>query len=121
MSDQHRRYTAADLTPLPWPVPRPTAQGTRATTWVLTFGWPITRLDADVAVERVRMHDPSLEMDIAVEDDQRMVVTFTWNSDYDGDALSRSAVALQLLTEVIGRPVRVLGQPIADWPFLKRP
>ncbi len=84
----------------------------------MAFDRQLAETDAEVAVERVRLQDPSLDMEVTSEG-SLMVITFSWRENYDADALSRSSVALQLITQVVGRPVQLLGRAASDWPFLK--
>lgn len=92
MPSQHRKYGAADLTVLPWP--RPSQAGPAGpeatTTWVLGFDRPLAAADAGIAAERVRMHDPALDMAAVLRDDGCLVLTFTWPEGYGADALRRS-------------------------------
>ena len=118
MNSQHRKYAAADMKQLPWPQPIPKAREGFITRWVMAFDWQLTGEDAGIAVDRVRLQDPSLDMNLTLKGDL-MVITFTWRERYDADALSRSSAALQLITRVVGRPVQLLGRATDDWPFLR--
>ena len=106
---------------LPWPRAIPGSDGAYATSWVLAYEHELLREDAETTVQRAHMHDPGLRMEAAVEDSDRIVVTFTSDEAYDADSLSRSVVALQLVARVIGKPASVLGCPVADWPFFTNP
>ena len=102
MSSQPRKHAAADVKLLPWPQPRSTVEGVSVTRWVMDFDRLLVGTDAEVVAARLPMQDPSLQVNVTLEHGDRIVITVTWRENYDADALSRSSVALQLITQVVG-------------------
>lgn len=118
MGDQHRKYTSSNMMLLPWPRGTAAGEGLLTTRWWMDFDRKLTETDLDVVSERLRMQDPTLQASVTFESDNRMVIVFTWRGEYNGEAMSRSVVALKLITQVVGWPANLQGRPVTDWPFI---
>jgi hypothetical protein len=114
---ERRRYTSDDLTVLPWPRPR-SAEGPAVTEWVLEAVEEVGTADLDLIVSRLRLSDPDLAITATRTNPRTVILAFSWPT-YNGEALSRSAQAIRLITEVLDVE-RVQGVDKKQWPFLRQ-
>src|SRR2546423_1462045 len=113
---ERRLYGPDDMRVLPWPHPQNTG-GEEVTEWALEIAQEVGASDLELVKDRLCLADPALAVRATKGGARVLVLAFHWQA-YDGEALSRSAQALQLVSQVLDL-VSVQGVDKHEWPFLR--
>jgi hypothetical protein len=85
------------------------------TVWRLQFARDIEELDLRLLAERLRLQDPSLDFSVRAIAASTVHLEFSWHA-YDAEELSRSAVAIGLIEDIVADITSIEGIPRSEWP-----